>query len=242
MITVTGVTMSSTSQMVYEIISGDPILQQCIARDIINFTKLAKKLKPIVSQILGHDASIESIKMALIRYAYRLVEEGYTIGKEVLAILARSSIELRTGITIITIRSKAFHISMPILTKLAIKSRFIAVMQSITTATIVLDNDTADEFIKNIDSNDIIYVQRDHAAIVIVSPEDIMYTPGVIAYISNILAQNSINIIHIESCYTDTIIIVSRGDIQKAFDILMRYIDAAKKMLEIENRATHSHS
>jgi predicted amino acid-binding ACT domain protein len=131
---------------------------------------------------------------------------------------------------------------MPILTKLAIKSRFIAVMQSITTATIVLDNDTADEFIKNIDSNDIIYVQRDQAAIVIVSPEDIMYTPGVIAYISNILAQNSINIIHIESCYTDTIIIVSRGDIQKAFDILMRYIDAAKKMLEIENRATHSHS
>ncbi|MEM2220596.1 MAG: ACT domain-containing protein, partial [Ignisphaera sp.] len=239
MIIVTGVTMSSISQTVYEVVSGDPILQQCISREIVNFTKLARKLKPIVSQIVGHDVAVESIKMSLIRYAYRLAEERYTFSREVLAILANSSVEVRTGIAIITIRSKVFHTAMPLLTKLAIRSRFIAIMQSITTATIVLDNDTADEFIKNIDNSDIVYVQKDQAAIVVVSPEDIMYTPGVIAYVSNILAQNSVNIIHIESCYTDTIIIVSKNDIQKAFNILMKYIDAAKKSLKIGNRSTH---
>ncbi len=226
--------MSSISQTVYEIVSGDPILQQCMAREIVNFTRLARKLKPVVSQIVGRDVPIESIKMALIRYAYRLIEERHIFGKEVLAILAKSSIELRTGITIITIRSKALHTVMPLLAKLTIKSRFTAIMQSITTATIVLDNDTADEFLKNIANNDIVYVQKDQAAIVVVSPEDIMYTPGVIAYVSNILAQNSINIIHIESCYTDTIIIVSKEDIQNAFNVLMKYIDAAKRSLKVE--------
>ncbi|MCS7111336.1 MAG: ACT domain-containing protein [Ignisphaera sp.] len=230
--------MSSISQTVYEVVSGDPILQQCISREIVNFTRLARKLKPLVSQVVGRDVPIESIKMALIRYAYKLMDERRTYSKEVLAILAKSSVELRMGISITTIRSRAFHASMPLLVKLAMKSRFIAVMQSITTATVVLDNDTTEEFLKSVDSNDVIYVQRDQAAIVVVSPEAIMYTPGVIAYVSNILAQNSINIIHIESCYTDTIIIVSKDDVQRAFNVLMRYIDAAKRALQVEDRVT----
>lgn len=238
MVIVTDVTMSSISQTVYEAVSGDPILQQCIGREIVNFTKLAKKLKPLVSQIVGRDVPVESIKMALIRHSYKIVSEKHIYGREVLDVLARSSIELRTGISIIIIRSRAFHTVLSLLTKLSMKSRFTAIMQSIVTTTIVLDSDTAEEFLKSIDGSDVVQIQRDQAAIIVVSPEAIMYTPGVIAYISNILAQNSINIVHIESCYTDTIIIVSRGDVEKAFNILMKYIDAAKRALQSENKFT----
>ncbi|MEM4617680.1 MAG: ACT domain-containing protein, partial [Ignisphaera sp.] len=84
-----------------------------------------------------------------------------------------------------------------------------------------------------LNKDDIMNIQRDYSAIVIVSPIEIMYTPGVLSYITNILALNGINIVHIESCYTDTIIVVSREDLIKAFQVLSKHIDISKKLLTI---------
>jgi aspartokinase len=113
------------------------------------------------------------------------------------------------------------------------RARFVAVMQSVVATTIVVDRDSAEELLKSIKREDVIDVQREQAAIVIVSPEEIMKVPGVLAYIANVLSQNSVNIVHIESCYTDTIIIVSKSDLEKAFGIIMRHIEGAKKMLSL---------
>jgi len=225
--------MSSISQMVKEIVLGDPTLFYCIANDIVNYSKLAKKLKPIISDYLGQEVSNEAIKMALIRLVEKIKVEGIPTRAEVLDIIARSSVEVRTGITIITLRSGRSIEAVMLLSKLAPKSRFLAVMQSVMALTVVLDNETAEEFIRSFGSSgDILQIQRDHSAIVIVSPQEIMYVPGVLSYIASILAQNNINIIHIESCYTDTIIIVSKDDLLKAFQVISRHIEAAKKSIE----------
>jgi len=169
----------------------------------------------------------------LIRLVEKIKVEGIPTRAEVLDVIARSSVEVRTGITIITLRSGRSIEAIMLLSKLAPKSRFLAVMQSVMALTVVLDNETAEEFIRGIGSSgDILQIQRDHSAIVIVSPQEIMYIPGVLSYIASILAQNNINIIHIESCYTDTIIIVSKDDLLKAFQVISRHIEAARKYIE----------
>jgi len=224
--------MSSVSQAVTEVVSGDPILRQCVVRGIVNYRKLAKMLQPMVSQILGKEIPIDTIKVALLRYTSRVSGEK-SVKKEVLDVIARSSVELRTDITIIVVRSTAINYIAQLLAKIVSKARFMAVMQSVVATTIVVDKDSAEEILKSVKKDDVIEVQRDQAAVVIVSPEEIMNVPGVLAYIANVLSQNNINIVHIESCYTDTIIIVSKNDLEKAFSTIMRHVDGAKKMLSL---------
>jgi aspartokinase len=213
-------------------VAGDPILRQCVARGIVNYRKLAKLLQPMISQVLGKDVSVDAIKVALLRSSSKIGEEK-GVRREVLDIIAKSSVELRTDITIIVVRSSTTNYITQLLTKVVQRARFVAVMQSVIATTIVIDRDVAEELLKNIRREDIIDVQRDQAAIVIVSPEEIMKIPGVLAYIANVLAQNNINIVHVESCYTDTIIIVSKSDLEKAFNVIMKHIEGAKKMLSL---------
>jgi hypothetical protein len=224
--------VSSISQVVTEVVAGDPILRQCVARGIVNYRKLAKLLQPMISQVLGKDVSVDAIKVALLRSSSKIGEEK-GVRREVLDIIAKSSVELRTDITIIVVRSSTTNYITQLLTKVVQRARFVAVMQSVIATTIVIDRDAAEELLKNIRREDIIDVQRDQAAIVIVSPEEIMKIPGVLAYIANVLAQNNINIVHVESCYTDTIIIVSKSDLEKAFNVIMKHIEGAKKMLSL---------
>lgn len=226
--------MSSISQVVKEIVTSDPCTLQCILSDIVNYSKLSRKIAPLVSEILGRNVPPDTVKMSLIRFADKALKEFSLIRRDVMYILARSSIEIRTGITIITVKNTGFMKITTMIPLLTQRARFIAIMQSLLVTTIILDNEAAEEVLRKLEKEDIINLQKDYAAIVIVSPLEIMYTPGVISCISNILAMNNINIVHIESCYTDTIIAVSKDDLLKAFQVLSKYIEASKKLM-------HSH-
>jgi hypothetical protein len=58
-----------------------------------------------------------------------------------------------------------------------------------------------------------------------------MRVPGVIAYVASVLSQHGVNIVHIESCYTDTVIVVSKEDLERAFTLIVRHIEGAREML-----------
>lgn len=169
--------MSSISHIVKEIVSSDPSTFQCILNDIVNYTKLSKKLKPLVSEAIGHDVSVDTIKMALIRFAEKIFKEFNILKRDVAQVLAKSSIEIRTGITIVTIRNAAFSRIAQYIPLLSTRSRFLAIMQSILVTTVILDNESSEEIISRLNKDDIMNIQRDYSAIVIVSPIEIMYTP-----------------------------------------------------------------
>ncbi|MEM3926649.1 MAG: ACT domain-containing protein [Desulfurococcaceae archaeon] len=218
------------SQYVNEILAGDPVLQQCIKRGIVNYSKLARNLRNALTQAMGSDVSENAVKMALIRYAEKAKSEKRVLVKGVLEILAKSNIEVKSGITIINIRTWSINKLLNDLPKIISRARFSAIMQGVSALTLVLDNDSATDVLRTLDNRDIISVQEDHAALLIISPEEIMYTPGVVAYLTTVLAENGINIVHIESSYTDTIIIVSKNDVIRAFEVLNTVIGIARKI------------
>jgi len=222
--------LTSVSQAVAEVLMGDPVLRQCIARRVVNYRRLARVLQPAVSRVLGREVPVDTIKVALLRYSRTVGEEG-GVRREVLEVLARSSVELRTDITIVIVRSAALSYLARLLPRLLSGARFVAIMQSALAATLVLDHATAEELLKEVGEGDIIEVQRGQAAIVIVSPREIMRVPGVIAYVASVLSQHGVNIVHIESCYTDTVIVVSKEDLERAFTLIVRHIEGAREML-----------
>jgi len=226
----------SVARLVREVLLGDPSLYKCLEMGIINYSRVATRLKPVVSKLIGRDVSEESIKMALIRLRSRMEEKTFFPSKGVLKILAESRIEVRTGVVIVIVGAGRFQDAMSAVAKISSKARFLAVMQSGPVTTIVLDDESARELIRALGEEGIIEVQEDHAAIVVVSPPEVMWIPGVVAYITSVLAQNGVNIVHIESCYTDTVIVVSKKDLLKAFNILVKHNELARALLEKSTR------
>jgi len=60
--------------------------------------------------------------------------------------------------------------------------------------------------------------------IVIHSPVELEVTPGVVAFLTSLLAEQNINIIEFISCWTDTIIVVDKKDSLKTYEVLSNVI------------------
>ncbi|MEM4487881.1 MAG: ACT domain-containing protein [Desulfurococcaceae archaeon] len=220
----------SISKLVEEVLKSDPAITKCLEMGIVNYSKLARRLKSVLSKTISRDISLESIKMALIR----LQAKGgifQPVSKEALSVIARSRVEVRTGVVIIIVGAGLLQKALSVASEISPKARYIAIMHSGMTATIVLDESSANTLLRLIDNQSVIEIQRDHAALVVISPPDITWVPGVVAYITNILANHGINILHIESCYTDTVMVVTKKDLIPAFNVLVKHIEIAKALL-----------
>ncbi len=215
------------SAIVRRIVDTDPILQECLARGVANYSETARRIKPLVEKEAGTSASLEAIKTALIRYAHRLREKGAALSAMPQQILARSSLELRMGVTVIVAKHSALEKIVRLLSELLGKARLLFVMQSIAGIVVIVSKEYADYVLASL-SGDVLEVSKDRSVIVIASPREVITTPGFLAYITGLFARNNINIEQIESVFTDTIIVLSPSDAMKAFQLLNTAIEEAK--------------
>ena len=58
------------------------------------------------------------------------------------------------------------------------------------------------------------------AEVTLKSSEDVEKTPGVMAYLSTLLAENGVNIIETMSTWTDTLFVIEEKDIAKVTGLL----------------------
>ena len=82
---------------------------------------------------------------------------------------------------------------------------------------------TADEFleqIKKLFKAKILRVTSNLAEINLKSSSELEKTPGVIAYLTTLLAENGINILETMSTWTDTLFVISENDIAKVMGVL----------------------
>ncbi len=223
----------SFSEIVRRVVDADPCVQDCLARGLVNYSELARRIKPFVEAEAGKGASLEAIKAALIRYAQRLRERASeTPQRRLMEVLARSALELRTGVTVATVRLHALPRLAEAVTELVGRARLLFLMQSISSVTITVSSEYFDKIREKVGSDSFIEVYPDQAVLVIVSPRDVVEVPGFIAHVTGILAKNGININQIESVHTDTILVMRLEDALKAFNLLREAIEVAKRSLE----------
>ena len=66
------------------------------------------------------------------------------------------------------------------------------------------------------------------SVITLVSPRDIVKTPGVVAFITGYLSNRGVNITQVISSYVDTLIVLDSRNAARAYSMLHNLIESAK--------------
>ncbi|RLF03005.1 MAG: ACT domain-containing protein [Thermoprotei archaeon] len=219
----------SITSIVREIIFTRPCILESIVNNYANYSALSRLLYDDVSKYLKKkDIKLSTIKISLIRISEKLRGERKNTEKIIKDVIANSSLTIIDGIDVITIR----HISLKqlqILLKIFEKSRFYHFTQGIGQITIMTDYESYREILKIFSSDNILNVLENQSAVILTSPKNIIYTPGVIAYLSSLLSIRKINITQMISCHTDTIFVVSRNNALEVFKLLQDVIEKFRK-------------
>ncbi len=209
----------SITRSVKAIVDNDLAFQDALQRGYVNYSAMARMIKPSISAILGRDVSIDSIVTALKRIRSSYV----TPSKGISSIIAGSKVNVRTDVAKVSIvksRSTIEKISIPLR---EYYDSFISVSEGIKSVTMIFD-DIILEKMKTLFNEHILEYEDDLAAIIVESPEEIIKTPGCALVFYNQLARRKINIEDTISCYTDTIIVVKMDDVARAFNALTELI------------------
>jgi aspartokinase len=190
----------SVAEKVREYLKNKPYILEALEKDIVNLSSL--------SRIIGKELKIDSlaaIKAAVRRFSEELRKVKRKREEKVLQILKESNITLQDGMNVIISKRP-----------LKVKSKFIVSLND--------KNVYVVDKLEEISEDDILSLHKNCGIVVINSPPEIEETPGVVAYLTSILAENNINVIEFISCYTYTILVVDRKDILRTYEILSKII------------------
>ncbi|MEM2133238.1 MAG: ACT domain-containing protein [Candidatus Jordarchaeaceae archaeon] len=215
------------------IVGSRPSIVDGLRQGVINFSALAEMIKDQVMEIVGRQSvNVDSIKMALMRYAEELKSKKKLLEEQITEVIAKSILELKNDVAVLTVDQKNFIVRFDQIFKSLNSFRFLQLTQGNETFTVVTDLQSKEKIVEVVGQKSIILEIEDQSVIVIISPHQIIEVPGVIAYITDLLSTNGVNITQIISCYTDTLLIVDRKDALRAYQILENKILSLRKMLK----------
>ena len=219
------VNQKSITSIVNDIIATDLSYQDSLQNDYCNFSGLARVIKPEIERLLGRRANMESVVTAIKR-----ARKFYHIrDKLISSILLGSTISVKTDVAkISTVKSKR---TVEKVAKALTKNvnSFISVSESISSITLVFDDNLLNSVRDLFASYDILEIDEDLGAIIVHSPEQIIKTPGCAIAFYNQISRRHINIEDTVSCHTDTIMIVKMNDVGRAFDAITKLISQVRR-------------
>jgi len=190
----------SVAQRVRNYLKNKPYLLEALEKGIVNLSELAR----LIQKELGTNDS-SAIKAALRRYSEELQKHKQKREEKVILLLKRSSIAVYD-------RKSVMITSKELNSKTGMKV------------------DLLDKFVYLIDRSDLperinALMKHDNCTMIVVhSPEELEATPGVVAFIATLLAEQSVNIVEFISCWTETIIVIEKKDSLKVYETLSNLV------------------
>jgi hypothetical protein len=177
-----------------------PYLLEALEKGIVNLSELARQIQ---KELKTNDTS--AIKAALRRYSEELKKHKRKREEKVLQLLKRSNIAVYDRKSVmITSKEIASKNSM----KVDLLDKFVY----------LLDRSNLPERINAL-------VKHDNCTMIVIhSPEELEATPGVVAFLAALLAEQNVNIIEFISCWTETIIVVEKKDSLKTYEVLSNMV------------------
>jgi hypothetical protein len=222
------VSKESLAERTRTYIDAHPSVKDCIAKGLINYSSLAR----LIMKDLGVDNE-EAVMIACRRYAGRL---NTTSDHElsILRILKDSRLEMRTKTCIVTAKNDwtVLHKMDSLFKDLWNENSIMQVVQSASAVTIIADSMLRDRIVDTVGRFNVIKIRENLVEIAVKSPEKIVDTSGVIAYLITNLSDAGINIEETVSCHTDTIFIVGERDMINAYSVLTKCIQSAENLIK----------
>lgn len=221
----------SVSAAVRELLLSRPAELYLLQRGVVNISALARSLIPDIERKLGRHVSEGAVKVAIARLATELALSSRKLADAVASVLSKSSLSVVDGIGYVTVRSADAVRALPEVLKIAERARFFQMTQSVGTYTFIADNRSLERLHEVFGEGAVEEDHRGQAALIIVSPREIIDTPGVVAFVTGLLYSRGINITQIVSAHTDTIIIVDKERIVDAYSAVSETIERLKGRL-----------
>src|SRR4030042_1890470 len=188
------------AQSVRSHLRNKPYLLEALEKGIVNLSELSRQIR----EDLKTD-NMSAIKAALRRFSGELQRHKQKREEKVLQLLKRSGIAVYDRKSVI-ITSNEMETKSGM--KVDLLGKFVY----------LLDRSDMPERISAL-------VRHDNCTMVVIhSPEELEATPGVVAFIATLLAEQNVNIIEFISCWTGTIIVVEKKDSLKAYEVLSNVV------------------
>lgn len=177
-----------------------PYLLEALEKGIVNLSELSRQIQQELKT-----KNTSAVKAALRRFAAEAQRHKQKREEKVLQVLKRSGIAVYD-------RKAVMITTKDIETKNALKV------------------DLLDKHVYLLDRSDLperisaLVKHEDCTMIVVHSPEELEATPGVVAFLAALLAEQNVNIIEFISCWTETIMVVEKKDSLKAYEILSNMV------------------
>jgi aspartokinase len=190
----------TVAQDVRNHLRNKPYLLEALEKGIVNLSELSRQLQ---TELKTNDTS--AVKAALRRYSEDLQKHKQKREEKVLQLLKRSGIVVYDRKSVI-ITSKEL------------------------TSEAGMKVDLLDKFVYLLDRSDLpqriaVLVKHENCTMIVIhSPEELEATPGVVAFLATLLAEQNVNIVEFISCWTETILVVDKKDSLKAYEILSNLV------------------
>jgi aspartokinase len=181
-------------------LQNKPYLLEALEIGIVNLSELSRQIK---KELKIENTS--AVKAALRRFAEELQKHRQKREEKVLQVLKRSGIAVYD-------RKSVMITTKEINTKTGMKVDFLG------------------KYVYLLDRGDLprrinALVKHDNCTMIVMhSPEELEATPGVVAFLTTLLAEQNVNIIEFISCWTETIIVVEKKDSLKAYEVLSNLV------------------
>ena len=177
-----------------------PYLLEALEKGIVNLSELSRQIQREMKT-----GNTSAVKAALRRFAEEAQRHKQKREEKVLQVLKRSGMAVydRKSVVITTKEIDAKN---------------------------ALKVDLLDKHVYLLDRSDLpervstLVKHEDCTMIVVHSPEELENTPGVVAFLATLLAEQNVNIIEFISCWTETIMVVEKKDSLKAYEVLSNMV------------------
>ena len=223
-----GPTRESLAEKTRVYIDAHPSVKDCVSKGLVNYSSLARA----IMKELDLDNE-EAVMIACRRYASKMgVSTDHEIS--ILNILKDIRLEMRTKTCIVTAKNdwSVLHKMDNLFKDLWNEDSIMQIVQSASAVTIIADKMLKERIIDTVGRFNILKIRENLVEITVKSPEKIVETSGVIAYLITNLSDAGINIEETVSCHTDTVFIVGEYDMINAYSVLTKCIQSAEETLK----------
>lgn len=213
--------MITVAQSVEDIVISTPFLSDALAKGLVNASGFARMYKQDIEDTTMKKVTEGSIIMAL----KRLMKKKQRAPKVT---------NVFEGIPDIIVRSNLFELTVENKPELLHKQRkildystetptsLVTITHGVFETTIIGSRNLMQKIRKLYDEKSIISTVENISAITIKFPKNILYTPGVIYTILNLLTWKGINLVEVVSTYSELTLIIEQKDVDRVFSLTQK--------------------
>jgi aspartokinase len=188
------------AQNVRSYLRNKPYLLEALEKGIVNLSELSRQIQEELKT-----GNTSAVKAALRRFSEELQRHKQKREEKVLQVLKRSGMALYDRKSVV-ITNREIDVKNALKVDLLNKHVYL------------LDRSDLPERISTL-------VKHENCTMIVVhSPEELEATPGVVAFLATLLAEQNVNIIEFISCWTETIMVVEKKDSLKAYEVLSNMV------------------